>query len=135
GASFGAESSASSQVASLEVFPKIVTLERGGSQRLLLTAHFVDGHTEDFTDSASYKSNDNEVATVAESGVVRAARTGETAILIHAAGQAAALPDQTLRSIERQRVFAPRMSRSGRQAPAAGTGSRILGEPRPEETR
>ncbi len=89
GAPFGAESSVNNQITSLEVFPKIVTLERGGSQRLLVTAHFVDGRAEDFTDSAAYKSNDNEVATVAESGVVRAARTGETAILVRAAGQAA----------------------------------------------
>jgi hypothetical protein len=89
GAPFGPESSVNNKVASLEVFPKVVTLERGGIHRLLVTAHFADGRAEDFTGQASFKSNDSDVATINESGIVKAGRTGETAILVRAAGQAA----------------------------------------------
>ena len=89
GAPFGPESSANNQVASLKVFPKMVTLERGGTHRLLVTAHFADGRAEDFTDQASYKSNDSDVATIGENGVVKAERTGETAVVVRAAGKAA----------------------------------------------
>src|SRR5205814_2827608 len=57
GAPFGSEPAAGNQVIRLEVFPRIVTLERGGSHRLLVTAHFAGGRAEDFTDQAAYKSN------------------------------------------------------------------------------
>ncbi len=89
GAPFGPESSVNNKIASLEVFPKIITLERGGTHRLLVTAHFADGRAEDFTGQASFKSNDGDVASINESGIVKAGRTGETAILVRAAGQAA----------------------------------------------
>ena len=89
GAPFGPDSSINNQVTRLEVFPKTVTLERAGTHRLLVTAHFADGRAEDFTDQASYKSNDSDVATIGENGIVKAERTGETAILVRAAGKAA----------------------------------------------
>lgn len=88
GAPFGPESAQDNKVVSLEIFPKIVTLERGGAHRLLVTAHFVDGRAEDFTDQASYKSNDGDVAKVTDTGLIHAGKTGETAILVRAAGQA-----------------------------------------------
>ncbi|HWC00192.1 MAG TPA: DUF1549 domain-containing protein, partial [Bryobacteraceae bacterium] len=90
GAPFGPEPSADNRVTRLEVFPPVVTLERGGRQRLLVTAHFADGRTEDFSDQALYASNDKDVAAVGESGIVQAQRLGETAILVRAAGQAMA---------------------------------------------
>ena len=89
GARYGPVPSANHQVVGLEVFPKIVTMESGGTHRLLVTAHFADGRVEDFTDRASYQSNDNDVATTGETGVVRAQKIGETAVLIRAAGQVA----------------------------------------------
>jgi hypothetical protein len=89
GAPFGPESSVNNQVASLEVFPKTVALERGGTHRLLVTAHFADGRAEDFTDKASFKSNDSDVAGIDEGGTIKAGRIGETAILVRAAGLAA----------------------------------------------
>jgi hypothetical protein len=89
GAPYGPESSANNQISTLEIFPKTVTMERNRSHRLLVTAHFADGRAEDFTDQASFKSNDGEVATVDEAGTVKAARLGETSILVRAAGKAA----------------------------------------------
>ncbi len=89
GAPFGPESSRNNEVASLEVFPKTLALERSLTHRLIVTAHFVDGRAEDFTDQASFKSNDSDVATVSDAGTVKAMRTGETAILVRAAGMAA----------------------------------------------
>lgn len=89
GAPFGPESSVNNQVASLEVFPKSVTLERGARHRLIVTAHFADGRAEDFTDQAWFKSNDSDVAGIDENGIVTASRLGETAILVRSAGLAA----------------------------------------------
>ena len=34
----------------------------GGRRHLLVTAHFSDGHTEDYTHQALYTMNDGEVA-------------------------------------------------------------------------
>ena len=41
-----------------------------GLHRLLITAYFSDGHTEDYTHQAVYTSNDREVASVDADGVV-----------------------------------------------------------------
>lgn len=86
GAPYGAADDKQVTVTRLEVFPKTLTLERGGSHRLLVTAHFADGRTEDFTRSAVYASNDKEVAAVDDDGIVKATRLGETAVLVRAAG-------------------------------------------------
>ncbi|MCC6585844.1 MAG: DUF1553 domain-containing protein [Bryobacterales bacterium] len=88
GAPFGKGGDRDNRVVRLEVFPPIVTLEKGGRHRLLVTAHLADGSTEDFTHQALFVSNDKDVATVTEGGVVSAGRLGETAILIRAAGLA-----------------------------------------------
>ena len=74
-------------VARMEVFPPVVTLERALKHRLLVTAHFADGRTEDFPGRRSTTSNDKEIAKVDPSGLVSPGRYGETAILIRAAGQ------------------------------------------------
>ena len=87
GAPFGTALSANNQVTRLDIFPKTVALQRSERQRLLVTAHFADGRDEDFTDQASYKSNDAEVAGVDSGGQVTGKALGETAILIRAAGQ------------------------------------------------
>ena len=57
------------KVVRLEVFPPIVTLERGAKHRLLVTAHFSDGRAEDFSQQALYISNDKEIAKVDASGL------------------------------------------------------------------
>jgi hypothetical protein len=52
-------------------------------------AHFADGRVEDFSAQSAYKSNDPDVASIDEEGLLHARRTGETAIVVRAAGQVA----------------------------------------------
>ena len=89
GAPYGPEDNTESRVTRLEVFPKTVSLERGEKHRLLVTAHMADGRTEDFTRSALFVSNDRMVASANDEGIVTALSTGETAILVRAAGSVA----------------------------------------------
>ena len=42
----------------LEVYPPMAIMPVDGEHRLLVTAHFSDGHTEDYTHQALYTSND-----------------------------------------------------------------------------
>ncbi len=76
-------------LARLEIFPSMAVMPVDGEHRLLVTAHFSDGHTEDYTHQALYTTNDADVATVSAGGVITAKRRGETAILVRAAGQVA----------------------------------------------
>jgi hypothetical protein len=73
----------------LELYPPMAIVPVEGQHRLLVTAHFSDGHTEDYTHQALYTANDGEVATVSADGIVSGKRRGETAILVRAAGQIA----------------------------------------------
>lgn len=84
-----AAGSADARITRLEVYPATAIMPVDGQHRLLVTAHFNDGHTEDYTHQALYTSNDGEVATASAGGTVKANRRGETAILIRAAGQVA----------------------------------------------
>jgi hypothetical protein len=85
------DASAEAKLASLELFPSMAILPVAGVHRLLVTAHFSDGHTEDYTHQALYTVNDGEVASVAAGGVITAKARGETAILVRAAGQVASV--------------------------------------------
>jgi hypothetical protein len=86
-APFGAGGTAAeSQPSRLELFPSTAVLTLDGEHRLLVTAHFSDGHKEDYTHQALYTVNDGEVASVSAGGVVNARRLGETAILVRSAG-------------------------------------------------
>ena len=89
GAPYGAESGAEPRLTGLEVYPSMIALPVGGEHRILVTARFTDGHTEDFTRDVTYVSNDGDVAAVRD-GIVAAKRLGETAILVRGAGHAAA---------------------------------------------
>jgi hypothetical protein len=88
GAPYGRDVPRENRVARLEVSPKLVTLEKNGTGRLTVKAHFADGRIEDFTDQSLYISNNTDVATVDEAGVVRGTALGETSILIRAVGLA-----------------------------------------------
>ncbi len=79
----------SANLTALEVYPSMAVIPAGGKRRLLVTARFSDGHTEDFTHQVLYATNNADVATVGEDGLVSGHRLGETAILIRAAGQVA----------------------------------------------
>ena len=89
GAPFGREPREENRVVRLEVSPRTLTLERSGTGRIAVSAHFADGRTEDVTRQALYVSNDSGIATVDEEGRVRGESLGETAVLIRAAGIAA----------------------------------------------
>jgi hypothetical protein len=73
----------------LELYPSMAIMPLEGTHRLLVTAYFSNGRTEDYTHQALYSSNDGEVASVSADGVISAKRLGETAILVRAAGQVA----------------------------------------------
>ena len=88
GAPYGPEGSPGNRIVRLEVFPKIVTLDHGGQQRLLITARFAGGGTEDFSGQSLCVVNDKAVATV-NGCVVKAGQLGETSVLVRAAGLAA----------------------------------------------
>jgi hypothetical protein len=104
GAPFGVESTASNQVVRLEASPAMLALEQGEEHKFLVTAHFADGRTEDFTDQASFTSNDREVASVDGTANVRALAPGETAVLIRSAGQAAAVTVGVIEKLDGQHV-------------------------------
>jgi hypothetical protein len=86
GAPYGTDGQVA-KLASLDVYPPVATMGVSGAHRLLVTARFSDGHTEDFTNQVLFSSNNNDVATVTAEGLVRGKALGETAILIRAAGQ------------------------------------------------
>jgi hypothetical protein len=83
--------SAQPKLTRLELYPSMAVMPAEGKHRLLVTAHFSNGETEDFTHQALYTSNDGEVATVSPGGIVSGKRLGETSILVRAAGQVASI--------------------------------------------
>jgi len=89
GAGFGGEAGREPSLTHLEVYPPLATLPVEGQRRLLVTARFSDGGSQDFTHEVLYSSNNSDVAAVSADGIVTARRLGETAILIRAAGQVA----------------------------------------------
>ncbi len=77
-------------VARIEVYPETRVLARGSAQQVVVTAHYTDGTTEDVTRWAQYQSNDTEVASVAEGGVVETRTlSGQAAIMARYQGQVA----------------------------------------------
>ena len=64
----------------LEVFPPEVRLQPGDNQRMLVRAHFSDGHAEDVTRWAKFASSDGAVASVGEDGLVKVEGAGEAAV-------------------------------------------------------
>ena len=87
GAPFGEESEGESvRVVGIEVQPAEVVLDAQGRQQLLVTARLSNGRREDITSEVLYVSNNREVVDVSSDGVVSAVRTGETAVMIRAAG-------------------------------------------------
>jgi hypothetical protein len=88
GAPFGADlAEAAVSVERMEVFPKELVLDAGGQHQLLVTAYYSNGRREDMTGQVLYIANDPSVIQVGENGLVQAKKTGETAVLIRAAGQ------------------------------------------------
>ena len=70
----------------VEVLPREVVLEEMGEQQFLVTAYLSDGRREDITEEVRYESNNPEVVTVNDHGLATARGSGETALLMRAAG-------------------------------------------------
>ncbi|HEV8130411.1 MAG TPA: DUF1553 domain-containing protein [Acidobacteriota bacterium] len=69
-------------VTRLEVLPAGARLRPGDRQRVLVRAHFADGHAEDVTRWAKFSTSDEGVATVDDKGGVKLQAPGEAAISV-----------------------------------------------------
>ncbi|MBM3735804.1 MAG: DUF1553 domain-containing protein [Acidobacteria bacterium] len=87
GAPYG--ESGSQRITHMDAHPAMSAVPLNGEQRLVVTAWFSDGHSEDYTDQVLYISNDSGVAEVTPAGRVKGVKTGETAVLVRAAGYVA----------------------------------------------
>ena len=75
--------------ADLSLLPREVDLDGPESFQQLLVEASLDGHQEDWTRAAKWKSSDTGVATVDQSGMVRPVADGEAAITAQAQGRTA----------------------------------------------
>jgi hypothetical protein len=77
-------------VAKITVWPDHRVLPRGARQQFAVYAHYTDGTVEDITRRAQYESNDTEIATVDERGLVRTlTMSGEAAVMARYQGMVA----------------------------------------------
>lgn len=68
--------------ASLEVTPREIEFEKPGQTRTLkVVAHWSDGSSEDVTPLCRFRSNDESIATVDESGIITSAGKGGTEVV------------------------------------------------------
>ncbi len=87
GAGYG-EHTAGGRIERVEVFPSEVILEQKGEHRLVVTAYTSDGRSEDISHRVRYSTGDPHVVKVSEDGLMTATGTGETSVLVRAAGHA-----------------------------------------------
>ena len=78
---------ASARIEQLEVFPEEIVLSNHGSQQLVVSARSSSGRAWDISDEVRYESQNPAVVEVGKDGLVTAVRTGETNVLIRAAGR------------------------------------------------
>ena len=76
----------------LELFPKAAVLTAKDRLRVIVRAHYSDGHTEDVTRWTRFGSSFDQVATVDENGLITAAGPGEAAITANFGTKVAILP-------------------------------------------
>ncbi|MBM3981178.1 MAG: DUF1553 domain-containing protein [Planctomycetes bacterium] len=77
-------------VTKITVFPEHRVLPRQSKQQFAVYAHYSDGAVEDITRRAQYESNDTEIATVDERGLIRTlGMSGEAAIMARYQGMVA----------------------------------------------
>jgi len=78
------------KVAKVTVFPETRVVDRQSRQQLVVLAHYTDGTIEDVTRRAQYESNETEVATVGEAGLVQTlSMTGQAAVMVRFSGNVA----------------------------------------------
>ena len=71
------------KVTRISVFPDHRIMTRNNKQQFAVYAHYTDGTVEDITRRAQYESNEQEIAVVDASGVVRTlAMSGEAAVMV-----------------------------------------------------
>lgn len=73
----------------IEVFPQLGVIPQNGSRRLLVTAHLTNGQRVDFSERVRYESDNPDVLTVTEDGVVVAHKLGEAVVSVQAPGHRA----------------------------------------------
>ncbi len=67
----------------IEVYPRDRVVAPGGSQQLIVTAHFSDGSSRDITRAAQYEGNQPEMAEADETGLVRFEHLpGSTSVMV-----------------------------------------------------
>jgi len=72
----------------ISVHPEARVLDRKAGQQLAVLAHYSDGSVEDVTRRAQFESNETDIATVNESGVVSTlTMTGQAAVMARFNGQ------------------------------------------------
>jgi hypothetical protein len=72
------------------VTPDTRILDRQGRQQLAVHAHYSDGSVEDVTRRTQFESNDTEIATVSEAGLVQTLGiTGQAAVMVRYQGNVA----------------------------------------------
>jgi hypothetical protein len=77
-------------VTKITVFPEHRVLSRQSKQQFAVYAHYTDGTIEDITRRAQYESNDPEIATVEERGLVKTlGMSGEAAVMARYQGMVA----------------------------------------------
>jgi hypothetical protein len=77
-------------VVKISVYPESRVVERKGRQQVAVHAHYSDGSVEDVTRRAQYESNDSDIASVSESGVVSMhSMTGQAAVMARFNGNVA----------------------------------------------
>lgn len=71
----------------ITVTPESRVLDQNGRQQLAVYAHYTDGTVEDVTRRALFESNETDVATVTDTGLVQTLeRTGQAAIMVRYQG-------------------------------------------------
>ncbi len=69
-------------VTRISIYPDARVVDRRSRQQLAVHAHYSDGTIEDITRRAQYESNDTDIATVSETGLVQTlSLTGQAAIM------------------------------------------------------
>lgn len=66
----------------IDVFPKQRVLNREGKQRLLVVAYLTDGSLRDVSRLARFESNQEELLSASEDGLVTAERSGVAAVMV-----------------------------------------------------
>ncbi len=85
GLPYGTESDPT--ITKVTVYPESRVLDRQGRQQLVVHATYSDGSVEDVTRRAQYESNETEVATVSETGVIQSlSMTGQSGVMVRFSG-------------------------------------------------